>query len=76
MNPGECREVGHRVVDLLAEYLEHIEEKQVFPNVERSCSRSARTRLRSLRASVNQREISSASTSNPADGDPLNTLYF
>ena len=34
MNPGEFREVGHRVVDLLAEYLEHIEEKPVFPNVE------------------------------------------
>jgi aromatic-L-amino-acid decarboxylase len=36
MNPGEFREVGHRVVDLLAEYLEHIEEKPVFPNVEPS----------------------------------------
>src|ERR1700722_7101044 len=34
MNPKEFREVGHRVVDLLAEYLEHIEEKPVFPNVE------------------------------------------
>src|SRR6202161_910402 len=34
MNPGEFRELGHRVVDLLAEYLEHIEEKPVFPNVE------------------------------------------
>jgi hypothetical protein len=36
MNPTEFREVGHRVVDLLAEYLEHIEEKPVFPNVEPS----------------------------------------
>jgi aromatic-L-amino-acid/L-tryptophan decarboxylase len=36
MEPGEFREVGHRVVDLLAEYLEHIEEKPVFPNVEPS----------------------------------------
>jgi aromatic-L-amino-acid decarboxylase len=36
MNPGEFREVGHRVVELLAEYLEHIEEKPVFPNVEPS----------------------------------------
>src|SRR5580693_10051947 len=27
MNPGEFREVGHRVVDMLSEYLEHIEEK-------------------------------------------------
>ena len=36
MNPREFREVGHRVVDLLAEYLEHIEEKPVFPNVEPS----------------------------------------
>lgn len=36
MNPGEFREVGYRVVDLLAEYLEHIEEKPVFPNVEPS----------------------------------------
>jgi aromatic-L-amino-acid/L-tryptophan decarboxylase len=34
MNPQEFREVGHRVVDLLAEYLERIEEKRVFPNVE------------------------------------------
>jgi glutamate/tyrosine decarboxylase-like PLP-dependent enzyme len=34
MNPGEFREIGHRVVDLLAEYLEHIEEKRVFPEVE------------------------------------------
>ena len=34
MDPKEFREVGHRVVDMLAEYLEHIEEKPVFPNVE------------------------------------------
>jgi glutamate/tyrosine decarboxylase-like PLP-dependent enzyme len=34
MDAREFREVGHRVVDLLAEYLEHIEEKPVFPNVE------------------------------------------
>ena len=33
-NRGEFREVGHRVVDMLSEYLEHIEEKPVFPNVE------------------------------------------
>ena len=36
MNPKEFREVGHQVVDLPAEYLEHIEEKPVFPNVEPS----------------------------------------
>jgi aromatic-L-amino-acid decarboxylase len=36
MDPTEFREVGHRVVDLLAEYFEHIEEKPVFPNVEPS----------------------------------------
>ena len=34
MNAGEFREVGHRVVDLLAEYLEKIEERPVFPDVE------------------------------------------
>jgi aromatic-L-amino-acid decarboxylase len=34
MDAKEFRELGHRVVDLLAEYLEHIEEKPVFPNVE------------------------------------------
>jgi aromatic-L-amino-acid/L-tryptophan decarboxylase len=33
MDAGEFREVGHRVVDLLADYLENIEEKPVFPNV-------------------------------------------
>jgi len=30
----EFRDLGHRVVDLLAEYLDHIEEKRVFPDVE------------------------------------------
>jgi len=34
MDPREFREVGHRVVDLLSDYLEHIEEKRVFPDVE------------------------------------------
>jgi len=34
MNASEFRDVGHRVVDLLAEYLDHIEEKRVFPNAE------------------------------------------
>jgi aromatic-L-amino-acid/L-tryptophan decarboxylase len=34
MDAGEFREVGHRVVDLLAEYLENIEAKPVFPDVE------------------------------------------
>jgi glutamate/tyrosine decarboxylase-like PLP-dependent enzyme len=33
MDAGEFREVGHRVVDLLAEYLENIEEKPVFPDI-------------------------------------------
>src|SRR5215468_9594684 len=32
MNAREFRDVGHRVVDLLAEYLDHIEEKRVFPD--------------------------------------------
>jgi aromatic-L-amino-acid decarboxylase len=30
----EFRDLGHRVVDLLAAYLDHIEEKRVFPDVE------------------------------------------
>jgi aromatic-L-amino-acid/L-tryptophan decarboxylase len=34
MDPKEFRDTGHRVVDLLAEYLEHIEERRVFPEVE------------------------------------------
>ena len=34
MNAGEFREVGHRVVDLLAEYLEKIEERPVFPDAQ------------------------------------------
>jgi aromatic-L-amino-acid/L-tryptophan decarboxylase len=34
MDPKEFRHLGHKVVDLLAEYLEHIEEKRVFPDVE------------------------------------------
>src|SRR5499425_3093364 len=34
MDRKEFREVGHRVVDLLADYLDHIEEKRVFPDVE------------------------------------------
>lgn len=34
MNPSEFRQIGHHVVDLLAEYFEHIEEKPVFPDVE------------------------------------------
>jgi aromatic-L-amino-acid decarboxylase len=34
MDAKEFRHVGHRVVDFLAEYLDHIEEKRVFPDVE------------------------------------------
>src|SRR5580700_819909 len=34
MDAKEFRNVGHRVVDLLAEYLDNIEEKRVFPEVE------------------------------------------
>ncbi len=34
MDAKEFRDVGHRVVDFLAAYLEHIEEKPVFPDVE------------------------------------------
>ena len=34
MDPKEFRHLGHKVVDLLAEYLEHIEEERVFPDVE------------------------------------------
>jgi aromatic-L-amino-acid decarboxylase len=34
MDAKEFRDVGHQVVDFLAEYLDHIEEKRVFPDVE------------------------------------------
>ncbi len=34
MDTSEFRGVGHRVVDLLADYLERIEQRPVFPNVE------------------------------------------
>jgi aromatic-L-amino-acid decarboxylase len=34
MDPKEFRELGHEVVDLLADYLEHIEEMPVFPDVD------------------------------------------
>jgi aromatic-L-amino-acid decarboxylase len=34
MDANEFRNVGHRVVDFFAEYLDHIEEKRVFPDVE------------------------------------------
>ena len=32
MDPREFKEIGHQVVDLLADYLEHIEDKPVFAN--------------------------------------------
>ena len=34
MDKNEFRDLGHQVVDLLSDYLEHIEEKRVFPEVE------------------------------------------
>jgi glutamate/tyrosine decarboxylase-like PLP-dependent enzyme len=34
MDAKEFRDLGHRVVDLLAEYLDHIDERRVFPDVE------------------------------------------
>ncbi len=34
MDANEFRDTGHRVVDFLADYLDHIEEKRVFPDVE------------------------------------------
>jgi len=34
MDSNEFRDLGHQVVDLLAEYLNHIEERRVFPDVE------------------------------------------
>ena len=34
MDAKEFREVGHKVVDRLAEYFDHIEDRRVFPDVE------------------------------------------
>ncbi len=34
MDASEFREVGHRVVDLLAQYFEHIEARPLFPDIE------------------------------------------
>ncbi len=34
MGTNEFRNLGHQVVDLLAEYLDHIEDERVFPDVE------------------------------------------
>ncbi|HEY1272411.1 MAG TPA: aminotransferase class I/II-fold pyridoxal phosphate-dependent enzyme, partial [Terriglobales bacterium] len=34
MDAREFRQIGHQVVDVLAEYFDHIEEKPVFPDVE------------------------------------------
>jgi aromatic-L-amino-acid/L-tryptophan decarboxylase len=34
MDMKEFRESGHRLVDLLADHLEHVEERPLFPNVE------------------------------------------
>ncbi|HEX5432769.1 MAG TPA: aspartate aminotransferase family protein, partial [Candidatus Angelobacter sp.] len=34
MEPREFREAGHRVVDMLADYFESIEQLPVFPDVE------------------------------------------
>ncbi len=34
MDEREFRDLGHRVVDLLSEYLAHIEQRRVFPDVE------------------------------------------
>jgi aromatic-L-amino-acid/L-tryptophan decarboxylase len=34
MDAREFQQIGHQVVDLLAEYFDHIEEKAVFPDVE------------------------------------------
>jgi aromatic-L-amino-acid/L-tryptophan decarboxylase len=34
MDGNEFRDFGHQVVDLLSDYLNHIEEKRVFPDVE------------------------------------------
>lgn len=34
MDPKEFRDLGHRVVDLLADYFDHLEEKRVFPDAD------------------------------------------
>ena len=34
MDAREFQEIGHQVVDLLADYLDHIEEKPVFPRID------------------------------------------
>ena len=42
MDPREFREVGHRVVDLLSGYFEHIEDKRVLPAM-RTFARDAKS---------------------------------
>ena len=34
MDANEFRDLGHRVVDMMAEYFDHLEEKRVFPDTE------------------------------------------
>jgi aromatic-L-amino-acid/L-tryptophan decarboxylase len=53
MDAREFQEIGHQVVDLLADYLDHIEEKPVFPRIDPQALRNLDEPLPESPASAN-----------------------